>query len=79
MAFLSPTPLQDICLTWGLKWKKGSAGFQQDTIPAYHNYVPSSSDGGWTGPGQPTSATVDMLSRLQENSQDDEEDLAQNK
>lgn len=33
MAFPSPTPLQDICLTWGLKWKKGSAGFQQDTIP----------------------------------------------
>lgn len=78
MAFPSPMPLQDICLTWRLKWKKSSAGFQQDTIPAYHNYVPSSSDGGGTGPGQPTSVTVDM-SRLQENSQDDEEDLAQNK
>lgn len=70
---------KDMCLTWGLQWKKGSSGFQQATITAHLNYMPSSSNGKWTRPGHPTLVTVDMLLRLQVNSQAAKEALAQGK
>lgn len=70
---------KDTCLTRGLRWKKNSSGFQQATIIAHHNYMPSSSNGKQARPGQPTSVAVDMLLWLQVNSQAAEEALAQGK
>lgn len=79
MAFPQPTPLKGYMLNLRSEVEERLRGFLQDTIPAHQNYVPSSSHGRWTGLGQPTAVTVDILPRLQVNSQDDEEHQAQNK